>query len=190
MRKVVANGAQNCRNPVARWDSSLGRLGDMLHDPETMFPAFDPYWDIPDWMVRDEDEFFVADDGTLIPMTGVLARRYAELIPPVQIAVPASADDPRSPSQYPPWMEVHYVPDFHPDDCDEVDGVRCTAVPRTLIDCAEVMTEDELRDLFENVYVQGRFDPVEFAAARARVEWRPSLELVDSVAADYLALCA
>lgn len=97
---------------------------------------------------------------------------------PVHITMPASSVDPRT-FAAPPGVVVHHVPELHPDDVTVIGGLRCTSVSRTLIDCAECMDEWELRECFANVRAQGRLDPDALNAARARVEWRPSLYLVD-----------
>jgi hypothetical protein len=43
------------------------------------------------------------------------------------------------------------------------------------------MTYDELVDLFSEVELQGRLDIDAVRASRARVEWRPSLAMLDTV---------
>jgi hypothetical protein len=60
-----------------------------------------------------------------------------------------------------------------------------TSVARTLIDLAEAMEAEELRACFAAARDRGLLDPDEFAAARARVEWRPSLEMLDEVSAEF-----
>jgi hypothetical protein len=62
-----------------------------------------------------------------------------------------------------------------------VNGIPVTSVARTLIDLAEVMSEEELRDCFLVARRKGLLDLDELAAARARVEWRPSLAMLDRV---------
>ena len=64
-------------------------------------------------------------------------------------------------------------------------GIPLTSVSRTLIDLAEVMGADELRGCFERAREQGLLDLEELAAARGRVEWRPSLAMLDEVIAEY-----
>jgi hypothetical protein len=58
-----------------------------------------------------------------------------------------------------------------------------TSPSRTLIDCAEVMTAAELRAAFARARAMGLLDPDALRAGRARVEWRPSLAMLDRVAA-------
>ena len=60
-----------------------------------------------------------------------------------------------------------------------VDGIPVTSPSRTLIDLAEVLDESELRQCFERARELGLLDPEALKASRARVEWRPSLALVD-----------
>jgi hypothetical protein len=50
---------------------------------------------------------------------------------------------------------------------------------------AEVMTADELGACFGRAREIGLLDPVALRAARARVEWRPSLEMLDEVIAEF-----
>ena len=80
---------------------------------------------------------------------------------------------------------IHHVPELHPDDVSVVKGVRTTSPSRTLIDLAEVMDVTELRECFANARDLGLLDLEELAAARARVEWRPSLAMLDEVIAEF-----
>lgn len=66
-----------------------------------------------------------------------------------------------------------------------VDGIPVTSPSRTLIDLAEVITADELRECFARAREIGLLDPEALRAARARIEWRPSLEMLDQVIAEY-----
>jgi hypothetical protein len=59
-----------------------------------------------------------------------------------------------------------------------VDGIPCTSIARTLVDCADIMTRAELRELFVSARRQGRLDVEAVRASAARVEWRPSLEML------------
>ncbi|MGI9019585.1 MAG: hypothetical protein ACR2G3_02600 [Solirubrobacterales bacterium] len=85
----------------------------------------------------------------------------------------------------PEGVIVHHVPELHPDDIRVVDGVPVTSPARTLIDLAEVMGREELRDCFSNARELGLLDLDELAAARRRVEWRPSLARLDEVIAEF-----
>ena len=62
-----------------------------------------------------------------------------------------------------------------------VDGIPCTSVARTLVDCAEEMTKDELRELFANADRKGLLDIDAVRRSAARAEWRPSLQMLYEV---------
>jgi hypothetical protein len=81
-----------------------------------------------------------------------------------------------------PGVVFHRTPPLHPDDVSLVDGVPVTAPARTLIDCAE-----ELRALLTVARTKGLLDPDALRASRARVEWRPSLAMLDEVIAEFCA---
>lgn len=104
---------------------------------------------------------------------------------PIHVSVPGSPGDPRDPNDVPEGVIVHYVPELHPDDVCIVNGLRTTSPSRTLIDLAEVMNVKELRECFVNARELGLLDLDELAAARARVEWRPSLAMLDEVIAEF-----
>ena len=76
---------------------------------------------------------------------------------------------------------IHRGPPLHPDDVTTLHGIRVTSPSRTLIDCAEFMTAAELRATFARARDIGLLDPEALRAARARVEWRPSLAMLDEV---------
>lgn len=99
----------------------------------------------------------------------------------IHIAVPASTRDPRTPLAALPGVKFHYVPDIHPDDMTVVDGLPTTTMARAIIDCAESTDALELLQLFDTAWDRGLLDLDEYAAARGRVEWRPSLEMLDNV---------
>ena len=103
---------------------------------------------------------------------------------PIDVYIPGRPGDPRDDGDVPDGIRAHYGPPLHPDDVSLVNGIPCTTVERTLIDLAEVMGEEELRECFAIARAKGLLDPGELAAARARVEWRPSLEMLDRVIAD------
>jgi hypothetical protein len=106
-------------------------------------------------------------------------------IEPIHVTVPANPDDPREEPPPPPGAVVHRVPALHPDDVTVVDGVPVTTVARTLIDLAECSDADELRGYFARAAELGILDLEELAASRARVEWRPSLAMLDEVIAEF-----
>lgn len=98
---------------------------------------------------------------------------------PIHVTVPGDPRDQRAGATDPGGVVVHRVPELHPDDVTTVDGIRVTTVARTLIDLAEVMGHRELRAVWLRARGQGRLDLRDVRAARGRVEWRPSLGLVD-----------
>jgi hypothetical protein len=80
---------------------------------------------------------------------------------------------------------IHYAPAIHPDDIVVVDGLPVTSVARTLIDCAEDTTVNGLRAMFLRARQLGILDMDAVHASRARVEWRPSLAMLDEVIAEF-----
>ena len=103
---------------------------------------------------------------------------------PMHVTVPGSAEDPRTATSI-PGLVVHPGPPLHPDDVTTLNGISVTSPSRTLIDCAEFMTIDELRAAFARAQEIGLLDPEALRAARARVEWRPSLAMLDEVIAEF-----
>jgi predicted transcriptional regulator of viral defense system len=101
--------------------------------------------------------------------------------PPIHVTVPGSPDDPREPFNAPPGVVLHHSPHLHPEDVAMVDGIPCTSVARTLVDCAEEMTKDELREVFANADRKGLLDIDAVRRSAARVEWRPSLQMLYEV---------
>jgi hypothetical protein len=101
----------------------------------------------------------------------------------VHVYVSGRPDDPRL-CREPPGVVARHGPPLHPDDVTVVDGIPVTSVARTLIDLAEVMDADELRGCFTRARERGLLDLDELAEARARVEWRPSLAMLDDVIAE------
>jgi hypothetical protein len=103
---------------------------------------------------------------------------------PIDVYVPGSANDPRADTAI-PGVAIHRGPQLHPDDVTILDGIPVTSPSRTLIDLAEVMSAEELRATFARAREIGLLDPVALRAARARVEWRPSLAMLDEVIDDF-----
>lgn len=101
--------------------------------------------------------------------------------PPIHVTVPGCPDDPREPMDVPPGVIVRRSPPLHPDDLAVVDGIPCTSVARTLVDCAEMMSKDELRELFANAEQKGMLDIDAVRRSAARAEWRPSLPMLYEV---------
>ena len=110
-------------------------------------------------------------------------RRHDE--PPIDVTIAGSPDDPRTHTA-PEGARIHRVPDLHPDDVVTLPGgLRVTSVARTLVDLAEDMNRDELRATFERARRRGLLDLAAVRAARRRVEWRPSLQMLDEVIAEF-----
>jgi hypothetical protein len=103
---------------------------------------------------------------------------------PVHVTVPGCADDPRVAASI-PGVAVHRGPPLHPDDVTTHNGIPVTSPSRTLIDCAEFMTITELRATFARAQEIGLLDPEALRAARERVDWRPSLAVLDEVIQDF-----
>lgn len=104
---------------------------------------------------------------------------------PIHVVVPGSPDDPRTRKAAPPGVVIHYAPELHPDDVTVHNGIPVTSVARTLIDLAECMEKDELRETFENARQKGLLEMEDVRASRRRVEWRPSLVMLDEVIAEF-----
>ena len=99
---------------------------------------------------------------------------------PIHVTVPGAADDPRLETSL-PGVVIHRGPPLHPDDLTVHKGIPVTSPSRTLIDLAEVMDIAELRETFARAQAIGLLDPDALRAARDRVEWRPSLAMLDEV---------
>jgi hypothetical protein len=104
---------------------------------------------------------------------------------PIHITIPGCSDDPRDPVEPPPGVVIHHSPPLHPEDVAVINGIPCTSVARTLVDCAEVMTRDELRELFAEAERTGLLDVEAVRRSAARVEWRPSLQMLAEVMNDF-----
>jgi hypothetical protein len=104
---------------------------------------------------------------------------------PIDVYIPGDPGDPRERADPPPGVRPHFGPPLHPDDIEVVDGIPVTSVARTLIDLAEVMSEEELRECFVVARAKSLLDLDDLAAARSRVDWRPSLAMLDRVIADF-----
>lgn len=104
----------------------------------------------------------------------------------IDVILPGSTDDPRDEAPAPEGVRIHRVPSLHPEDLVTLpSGLRVTSVARTLIDLAEELTRDELRDAFAATRRRGILDMDALRRSRARVEWRPSLAMLDSVIAEF-----
>lgn len=105
----------------------------------------------------------------------------------IHIYVPGSPADPRSREIAPNGVVIHRGPPLHPDDVTIVNGLPTTSAARTLIDLAEVCDREELLRCFAVARERGLLDFNELTAARSRVEWRPSLKMLDDVIATFKA---
>lgn len=103
---------------------------------------------------------------------------------PIHVYAAASPDDPRTVLSI-PGVVIHRGPPLHPEDVTIHDGIPITSPSRTLIDLAEVVTPDELREAFVRARELGLLDIEGLRRARDRVEWRPSLPAVDEVIAEF-----
>jgi hypothetical protein len=106
-------------------------------------------------------------------------------VEPIHVYVPGASDDPRRDQELPEGVAAHHGPPLHPDDVEIVNGIPVTSVARTLIDLAEIMDADELRGCFAAARDRGLLDLDQLAAARDRVEWRPSLSMLDEIIAEF-----
>ena len=95
-------------------------------------------------------------------------------------------DDPRLEPDPAEGVRIHRVPALHPEDVITLPtGLRVTSVARTLIDLADDMTRDELREAFAIARARGLLDMAALHRSRARVEWRPSPAMLDTVIAEF-----
>jgi hypothetical protein len=105
---------------------------------------------------------------------------------PIHITIPASADDPRNHSELElDGVIIHRVPSMHPDDLDVVDGIPVTSLARTLVDLSEDASIDELRAYFQRARELGLLDIAAVRASAGRVEWRPSLAMLNEVIEEF-----
>jgi hypothetical protein len=103
----------------------------------------------------------------------------------IHITIPGSPHDPRAPVPSLPGVVIHYSESLHPEDISVHDGLRVTSPARTLIDIAEELDKDELREAFRRARELGLLDMDAMRRARARVEWRPSLATLDEVIGEF-----
>ncbi len=100
--------------------------------------------------------------------------------------MPGSNRDPRSDAADPPGIRIHRSPSLHPDDVVTLpSGLRVTSVSRTLIDLAEELSADELREYFAAARARGLLDMEAIRRSRILAEWRPSLAMLDEVIAEF-----
>ena len=106
---------------------------------------------------------------------------------PIHITVAGSPGDPRGAITNVPGVHVHHAPQLHPDDLTVVDGIPVTSIYRTLVDLAEILPRDELREVFAEASAKGLLDMDAVEASYARVEWRPSLRMLREVMDEFAA---
>jgi hypothetical protein len=106
---------------------------------------------------------------------------------PIHITVAGSPDDPRGAITNVPGVRIHHAPALHPDDVTVVDGIPVTSISRTLVDLAEILPRDELREVFADASARGLLDMAAVEASYARVEWRPSLRMLREVMDEFAA---
>jgi hypothetical protein len=107
-------------------------------------------------------------------------------LPPIHVTVAGSPDDPREEAPAREGVQLHRVPQLHPEEVVTLPGgLRVTSVARTLIDLADDMTREELREVFAEARRRGLLDMDAVRRSRARVEWRPSLAMLDTVIAEF-----
>src|SRR3954447_18477677 len=100
---------------------------------------------------------------------------------PIHITIAGSPNDPRGPISKVPGVAIHHAPPLHPDDVTVVDGIPVTSISRTLVDLAEILPRDELREVFANASAKGLLDMDAVEESYARVEWRTSLRMLREV---------
>jgi len=104
---------------------------------------------------------------------------------PIHVTIPGDPGDPREDLEL-EGVVIHRVPSLHPDDVVTLpDGMRVTSPARTLVDLAECLSADELRETFERALRRGLLDIDEVEASAGRVEWRPSLVMLYAVMAEF-----
>ena len=106
---------------------------------------------------------------------------------PIHVTVAGSPEDPRGPAPDIRGVRVHWGPALHPDDHTVVDGIPVTSISRTLVDLAEILPRDELREVFADASARGLLDMAAVEASYARVEWRASLRMLREVMDEFAA---
>ena len=106
---------------------------------------------------------------------------------PIHITVAGSPGDPRRATTSVPGVRIHHAPALHPHDLTVVDGLPVTSISRTLVDLAEILPRDELREVFADASARGLLDMDAVEASYARVEWRTSLRMLREVMDEFAA---
>jgi hypothetical protein len=161
--------------------AGLPRFTSTFHDPATHELQF--IWEHALTIHMDlTRELTPIDDWERASILGL--EPDCESHEPIHVLVPGSGDDPRTAEPI-PGVVIHRGPPLHPDDLTTLNGIPITSPSRTIIDCAEFMTAAELRAAFARAQEIGLLDPAALRAARARVEWRPSLAMLDDVIREF-----
>ena len=180
-RKPMDPGEAERRFAEMLEEAELPRFSSVLHDPAIDELAF--CWDHGLTLHMDlKREIDPIDDWERDSILGLGPPGGGR--EPIHVLIPGSDDDPRVPTAL-PGVVVHRGPPLHPDDMTTLDGIPVTSPSRTLIDLAECMSADELRATFARAREIGLLDPAALRAARARVEWRPSLAMLDEVIEEF-----
>jgi hypothetical protein len=173
------------RRFAARLDEAdLPRFASAVHDTE--LDLLQISWDHGVTLFMDltrEDTMGPIDAEERAVILG-LAPCCEDCCPPIDVYVPGSAEDPRTDALI-PGARIHRGPPLHPDDMAIHEGIPITSPSRTLIDIAECMDIGELRATFARAREIGLLDPEALLAARGRVEWRPSLAMLDEVIEEF-----
>ena len=106
---------------------------------------------------------------------------------PIHVTVVGSPSDPRGPIPNVRGVRLHHSAALHPDDLTVVDGLPVTSISRTLVDLAEILPRDELRQVFADASAKGLLDMDAVEASYGRVEWRNSLRMLREVMDEFAA---
>jgi hypothetical protein len=183
-RRLMGRDEAEARFAEVLEEAGLPRFTSSFHDPE--IDELQLSWDngLTLHMDLSRDDIEPLDDWERAAILG-LPTDCCEDHEPVHVTVAGAGDDPRAALSSLPGVVIHRGPPLHPDDVTTHHGMRVTSPSRTLIDLAEVMTADELRAVFARAREIGLLDPEALRSARARVEWRPSLAMLDKVIEEF-----
>jgi hypothetical protein len=98
-----------------------------------------------------------------------------------EVTVPASGRRSR------PGVEVHCVRTLHPGDVTAVDGIPCTAWPRTVLDCADVLPPRAVERLLDAAVELRLYDERLLHAVLARSRGRRAATVLREVLATHVA---
>jgi hypothetical protein len=87
---------------------------------------------------------------------------------PIHITVTGSPADPRGAIANVPGVRIDRAPALHPEDLTVADGLPVTSISRTLVDLAEILPRDELREVFADASARGLLDMDAVEASYAR----------------------